>query len=58
MSEENKVYTIKVTNNTSGRVDVHKGLTLDEVDYIKLTPTLTVDIVEINLQKRQKKVAK
>jgi len=58
MSEETSLYTIKVVNTTSGRVDVHKGLTMDEVDYIKLTPTLQVDIVEVNSHRKGKKAVK
>ena len=52
---DDKLYTIKVTNNDSGRIDIHKNLTMDEVDYIRLTPTLTVDIIEVSLSKKRKK---
>lgn len=54
MSDE-KLYTIRVTNNDSGRVDIHKNLTSSEVDYIRLTPTLTVEVLEVNFSKKRKK---
>lgn len=54
MSTDSKFYTVKVTNNDSGRIDIHKNLTMDEVEYIKLTPTLTVEIIEVNLSRKRR----
>lgn len=55
MSEDRKLYTIKVTNLGTGRVDIHKNLTMSEVEYIKLTPTLEVEILEVNFKGRRGK---
>lgn len=54
MSKDFKLYTIKVTNNDTGRVDIHKNLSYDEVEYIKITPTLTVEVIEVNLPKKKR----
>lgn len=50
---EPKVYTIRVTNLTDERVDIHKDLLIEEVDYIKSCPTLSVEIVEINVKRQR-----
>lgn len=53
MVQEIKLYTIRVVNKDSGRIDVHRNLTISEVEYIKLTPTLEVEVVEVNFKKKR-----
>lgn len=40
----NKI-TIKVTNNDTGAIYTHKNLSKYEVDWIKLDPNLTVEVI-------------
>jgi hypothetical protein len=52
MAGQYKLYTIRVTNKTNGRVDIHKNLSHNEVEYIKSTPTLEVEVLEVNFSRR------
>lgn len=45
---DSKVLTIKVTNLDTGREDIHKNISPDEIEWIKLNPNLRVDIVEVS----------
>lgn len=48
MSKELNLYTIRATDKNSGKANVHKNITFDELEEIKLTSTLFVEILEIN----------
>lgn len=52
--ESSEVYTIKVTNKDSGRVDIHKNLSKSEVEYIEFMPSLSVEVMEVNLRKTRR----
>lgn len=52
MAGEYKLYTIRVLNKASGRVDIHKNLSYMEVEYIKWMNTLEVEVIEVNFSRR------
>jgi hypothetical protein len=54
--------TVKVVNVETGRVDVHKNISKEEADWIALTPSLVVEVLEVTLSddsrsRREKSVA-
>jgi hypothetical protein len=42
-----KVLNIKVTNMICGREDVHRYISPDEVEWIRLNPNLKVQVLEV-----------
>jgi len=50
-----RVLTVKVTNLGTGREDIHKNISKEEVEWIKLTPGLEVEIMEVSMRGRSKK---
>jgi len=38
--------TVRVINLDTGREDVHKNISYDEMEWIRLNPNLQVDILE------------
>lgn len=47
--------TVRVRNLDTGREDVHRGLSMDEVEWIKLTPTVEVEILEVSMRGRSRR---
>ena len=59
MSDDNNEFknlTIRVTNKETGRVDIHKGISRDEAEWINVSPNLEVEIIEIFNKRVQKKL--
>lgn len=47
--------TVKVTNLESGRVDVHKNLSKNDVEWIRVNPNLKVEVIEVSMDPGGKK---
>ncbi len=47
-----RVLTVKVTNTETGRQDVHRNISKEEADWIALTPSLKVEVLEVSLKGR------
>lgn len=52
MSNGRKFYTVRVYNKNCDRVDIHKNLSYDEVEYLKFMYFLEVEITEVSFSRR------
>ena len=52
-----KVSTVKVTNRDTGRQDVHKYISDEEVEWIRLNPNLKVEVLEVMPRRHRRKDA-